>query len=252
MEFDLTGETALVTGATRGIGRGIAEGLAEAGATVGVNYPPVDAEERLAVEVVETIEADGGTATALEADVSEEEDVRSMVRAFEEERGPVDVLVNNAGILTQSRLAEMSVETWDETIDVDLRGVFLATRFALPGMLEQGSGRIVNIASQLGIKGGVELVHYSAAKAGVIGMTRALAREVSPEVRVNAIAPGPIETDLVDDLTEEWKEQKSAELPVGRWGRVEDVVPTAVFLASEQSDYYTGQTLSPDGGDAMH
>jgi 3-oxoacyl-[acyl-carrier protein] reductase len=119
-------------------------------------------------------------------------------------------------------------------------------------MIEQGSGKIVNIASQLGIKGGVELVHYSAAKAGVIGMTRALAREVSPEVRVNAIAPGPIETDLVDGLTEEWKEAKSAELPMRRWGRVEDVVPTAIFLASDKSQYYTGQTLSPDGGDAMH
>jgi 3-oxoacyl-[acyl-carrier protein] reductase len=119
-------------------------------------------------------------------------------------------------------------------------------------MLAQESGKIINIASQLGIKGGVELVHYSAAKAGVIGMTRALAREVSPEVNVNAIAPGPIETDLVDDLTEEWKAQKSAELPMSRWGQVEDVVPTAVFLASDESDYYTGQTLSPDGGDAMH
>jgi 3-oxoacyl-[acyl-carrier protein] reductase len=248
----LDGKAALVTGASRGIGRGIAEGLAEAGATVAVNHPPDDAEASLAAEVVESIEADGGDAIALPGDVSDEDSVRSMIAAFEDELGAVDVLVNNAGILTQSRFAEMSVDTWDETMAVDLRGVFLVTRFAIPSMLEQGSGKVVNIASQLGIKGGVDLVHYSAAKAGVIGMTRALAREVSPEVNVNAIAPGPVETDLVDDLTDEWKTEKSAELPMGRWGRVEDVVPTAVFLASDESDYYTGQTLSPDGGDAMH
>jgi 3-oxoacyl-[acyl-carrier protein] reductase len=137
-------------------------------------------------------------------------------------------------------------------MSVDLRGVFLVTRYTVPGMLERGSGKIVNIASQLGIKGGTELVHYSAAKAGVIGMTRALAREISPEVNVNAIAPGPVETTLLDDLSEEWRAAKEAELPMGRLGRVEDIVPTAVFLASDESDYYTGQTLSPDGGDAMH
>lgn len=247
----LDGKAALVTGASKGIGRGIAIGLAEAGATVAVNYPPTEGEAG-AREVVESIEADGGSAFALGADVSDESDVRAMIEAFESAEGAVDVLVNNAGILTQSELAEMPVEMWDETMAVDLRGVFLATRFALPGMLEQGSGNVINVASQLGIKGAEELVHYSAAKGGVIAMTRALAREVSPEVNVNAIAPGPIETSLLDDITEEWRERKEAELPMDRLGSVSDVVPTAVFLASEESDYYTGQTLSPDGGDAMH
>jgi 3-oxoacyl-[acyl-carrier protein] reductase len=146
----------------------------------------------------------------------------------------------------------MPVEMWDETMSVDLRGVFLATRFALPGMLDSGGGAIVNVASQLGIKGAEELVHYSAAKGGVISFTRALAREVSPEVRVNAIAPGPVETALLDDISEEWREAKEAELPMDRLGTVEDVVPTAVFLAGGDSSYYTGQVLSPDGGDAMH
>jgi len=247
---DLTEAAALVTGATRGIGRGIAEALAEAGATVAVNHPP--GERDAADAVVESISESGGEAFPLRADVSDPDDVEAMIDQFTEREGAVDVLVNNAGILTQTRLAEMSVETWDETIDVDLRGVFLTTRFALPGMLDQGHGRIINVASQLGIKGGTELVHYSAAKGGVIAMTRALAREVSPEVTVNAIAPGPIETDLLDDISEEWRAEKEAELPMGRLGRVEDVAPTAVFLAGEGGNYYTGQTLSPDGGDAMH
>jgi 3-oxoacyl-[acyl-carrier protein] reductase len=248
----LEDKSAVVTGASSGIGRGIAKGLAEEGAMVAVNYPPDSTESEKADAVVEEIRAAGGDAVTLEGDVSDEASVRAMVESFESSYGPADVLVNNAGIVTQSPLAEMSVEMWDEVMAVDLRGVFLVTRFFLPGMLDAGRGSIINVASQLGIKGGTELVHYSAAKGGVITFTRALAREVSPTVRVNAIAPGPIETDLLGDLSEEWRAAKEAELPMGRLGRVEDVVPTAVFLASDDSGYYTGQTLSPDGGDAMH
>jgi 3-oxoacyl-[acyl-carrier protein] reductase len=249
----LDDRTALVTGASSGIGRGIAEGLAAEGARVAVNHFPSDEDAAAAAGVVDAVEDGGGDAFALPGDVSDEASVRAMVDDFVETAGDVpDVLVNNAGIVRQSPLAEMPVEQWDEVMSVDLRGVFLVTRFVVPGMLERGSGKIVNVASQLGIKGGTELVHYSAAKAGVIGMTRALAREVSPEVNVNAIAPGPIETALLGDLSDEWRAAKEAELPMGRLGRVEDVVPTAVFLASDESDYYTGQTLSPDGGDAMH
>lgn len=249
----LTDETALVTGAGRGIGRGIAEGLAAEGARVAVNHLPGEEHAAEAAATVADVRDGGGDAFALPGDVSDEESVREMVDAFAAETGDApDVLVNNAGIVRQSRLADMPVEQWDEVMNVDLRGAFLVTRFVLPGMLERGSGKVVNVASQLGIKGAAELVHYSAAKAGVIGMTRALAREVSPEVNVNAIAPGPVETALLGDLSEEWRAAKEAELPMGRLGRVEDVVPTAVFLASDASDYYTGQTLSPDGGDAMH
>lgn len=248
----LSDKNAIVTGASRGIGRGIAEGLAEAGARVAVNHPPDAAEAKAATDVVESIEDDGGTAIPLEGDVSDADSVEAMIETFEDEWGAVDVLVNNAGILTQGELVDMPVEMWDETMAVDLRGVFLTTRFALPGMLDSNGGSIINVASQLGIKGAEELVHYSAAKGGVISFTRALAREVSPEVRVNAIAPGPVETALLDDITEEWREEKKAELPMDRLGQVEDVVPTAVFLASDDSSYYTGQTLSPDGGDAMH
>lgn len=248
----LDGVNALVTGASSGIGRGIAEGLAAAGARVAVNHPPAADAQAAAEAVVTAIEEAGGTALALQGDVSDAESVKSMIDRFEDHWGTVDVLVNNAGILTQSPLAEMDIETWDETISVDLRGVFLTTRFALPGMLDQDGGCIINVASQLGIKGAEELVHYSAAKGGVIAFTRALAREVSPAVRVNAIAPGPIRTSLLDDITEDWREAKEAELPMDRLGTVDDVTPTAVFLASDDAAYYTGQVLSPDGGDAMH
>lgn len=248
----LDGSDALVTGASRGIGRGVAEGLAEAGARVAVNHPP-RADERAGAEAaVEAIREGGGEAMALEGDVSDADSVTEMVGSFESAYGSVDILVNNAGILTQSRLQDMSVEMWDETMAVDLRGVFLTTRFALPGMLDSGGGAVANVASQLGLIGGEELVHYSAAKGGVIAFTRALAREVSPEVRVNTVAPGPIETALLDDITEEWRRDKQASLPMDRLGQVEDVVPTVVFLASDDAAYYTGQTLSPDGGDAMH
>ncbi len=241
--------TALVTGGSRGIGRGIAEGFAAEGARAAINYR---SSEDAAREVAESIEDDGGEAIAVEADVSDPEAVEGMVAKCEDEFGRIDVLVNNAGLLTQSPLVEMDLDQWRDTIDTDLTGTFLVTRNVVPGMLDSGSGKVINVTSQLGIKGAEEMTHYSAAKGGVISFTRALAREVGPEVQVNAIAPGPIETDMLDDITEEWCENKEAELPLERLGAVEDVVPTAVLLASDGGDYYTGQTLSPDGGDAMH
>lgn len=248
----LESKTALVTGASSGIGRGIAEALADAGATVGVNHYPSNEERDRAADVVESIEAAGGEASAFPGDVSDAESVDGLVGSFESRYGTPDVLVNNAGVLRQSRLEEMSVDEWDEVMAVDLRGVFLVTRRVVPEMTERGSGSVINMASQLGLKGAEELTHYSAAKGGVIAFTRALAREVSPDVRVNAIAPGPVETDLLDDISEEWRRSKAAELPMKRFGRVDDIAPTAVFLAGDESGYYTGQTLSPDGGDAMH
>jgi 3-oxoacyl-[acyl-carrier protein] reductase len=133
----------------------------------------------------------------------------------------------------------------------NLRGAFLCTRAVLPGMLARDSGRIIYVASQLALKGAPDLVHYSASKAGLIGMTRALAREVAPHVTVNAIAPGPIETDMLANITPDWKAMKLAELPLARFGRVSDVAPTAVFLASDAAAYYTGQVLGPNGGDVM-
>lgn len=246
---ELDDKSALVTGASKGIGRGIAAGFAREGAAVAVNY---HSDEAAVEETVRTIEDDGGTAVAVQADVSDENDAERLVETVTDQFGGIDVLVNNAGVLEPSPLAEMDVETWDQTVSVDLRGTFLVTRFAIEEMLDQRSGRIINIASQLGIKGAEDLTHYSAAKGGVIAFTRALAREVAPDVQVNAIAPGPIETDLLDDTTNEWRENKKSEVPLGRIGTVDEVVPTAILLAGDGGDYYTGQTLSPDGGDAMH
>jgi 3-oxoacyl-[acyl-carrier protein] reductase len=185
-------------------------------------------------------------------DVSQEADVAAMTSAVLGHFGRVDILVNNAGIFTQSLLADMSVADWDQVLGVNLRGTFLCTRMLIGQMLERGSGRIINIASQLGQIGGVEAVHYSASKAGVIGLTKALAREVSAAgVLVNAIAPGPISTPLLDGETEEWRSAKLAELPMGRFGTVAEVTPTAVLLASDDGAYYAGQTLGPNGGDVM-
>jgi 3-oxoacyl-[acyl-carrier protein] reductase len=171
----------------------------------------------------------------------------------EQTMGDIDVLVNAAGILTQAPLVEMSLAQWQQTIDVDLTGVFLMCRHVVPGMVHRGTGRVINIASQLAIKGGESLTHYSAAKAGVIGLTKALALEVSRSgVLVNAIAPGPIETPLVEGISEDWKTAKRAELPLGRFGRPEEVAPTAVLLASSPGgDLYVGQTLGPNSGDVM-
>jgi 3-oxoacyl-[acyl-carrier protein] reductase len=161
--------------------------------------------------------------------------------------------VNSAGILTESPLVEMSLAQWQQTIDVDLTGIFLACRYVVPGMVDRGWGRVINVASQLGIKGGVGLTHYSAAKAGVIGLTKALALEVAPAgVLVNAIAPGPIDTPLVDGISEEWKSAKRRELPLGRFGLAHEVAPTAVLLASDPGgNLYVGQTLGPNSGDVM-
>ena len=244
----LSGKVALVTGASRGIGRGIAEALGAEGASIAVNYLQ---RAPAAAEVVEVIRSSGVDAIAVQADIAEEDDVQRMVDAVLDRFGRIDVLVNNAGVLTQSHLADMPVAMWDEMIRTNLRGAFLCSRAVLPGMLAQGGGRIIYVASQLGLKGAPDLVHYSAAKAALIGMTRALAREVAPTVTVNAIAPGPIETDMLANITEEWKAIKLAELPLARFGLVSEVAPTAVFLASDDAAYYTGQVLGPNGGDVM-
>jgi NAD(P)-dependent dehydrogenase (short-subunit alcohol dehydrogenase family) len=241
-------QVSLVTGAGSGIGRAIAEKLAREGERVVVN----DLEEASAEKVVAGIEESGGEATSAPGDVSDPEDVGRMVERAREAFGPIEVLVNNAGYGQQKPFVELTVEDFDRMIGVHLRGTFLCTSAVLPGMLAAGRGVIVNVASQLGQIGGVELSHYSAAKAGIIGLTKSLAREVSAQgVRVNAVAPGPINTELVLSLSEEWRRNKAAELPLGRFGEPWEVAETVAFLASEGAALYVGQTLGPNSGDVM-
>ena len=249
MAGKLDGKVAIVTGGARGIGAEIATAFAAEGADI-VIADLLGAEA--AAPVLSSIAESGRRSLLLQTDVSDEQQVRAMVGAALAEFGRVDILVNDAGIFSQSHFVDLDVAEWDRVISVNLRGVFLCTRFVLPGMLERKSGKIINIASQLGQIGGIEMVHYSASKAGVIGLTKALAREVSAQgIHVNAIAPGPILTDMMAEETEEWAARKLAELPMERFGEAHEVAPTAVFLASDDSSYYVGQTLCPNGGDVM-
>ncbi len=240
---------ALVTGAGSGIGRAIAEKLAKDGESVVVN----DLEEEAAREAVARIGEEGGRATAAPGDVSDPEDVRKVVETAREAYGPIEVLVSNAGFLQQQPFVDLTVEDFDRMISVHLRGTFLCIHAVLPEMLSAGRGIVVNIASQLGQIGAEGLAHYAAANAGIIGLTKSLAREVSAQgVRVNAVAPGPVNTPLViDNLPEEWREDKAAELPLGRFGEPHEVAETVSFLASDAAALYVGQTLGPNSGDVM-
>lgn len=245
----LAGRIAVITGAASGIGRGIAIAFAEEGANIVVADL---ADESAAFETLAAIRAVGGEALFIRTDVSDEESVAAMAQQALERFGRVDILVNNAGIFTESLIENMSLAEWDRVVNTNLRGTFLCTRALIGPMLERRDGRIINIASQLGQMGGASVGHYAASKAGIIGLTKSLAREVSARgVLVNAIAPGPIETPLLESETEEWRAAKLAELPLARFGRVDEVTPTAVLLASAGGTYYVGQTLGPNGGDVM-
>ncbi|HKO27338.1 MAG TPA: SDR family NAD(P)-dependent oxidoreductase [Solirubrobacteraceae bacterium] len=247
----LAGRTALVTGAAGGIGGAIAEAYAREGADVCLADRSVSSGLNA---LAEHCRRHGTSISHVVGDVADVGDVEQMVAtATDALGGRIDVLVNAAGIATESSVEAMPVEMWDEMIRVDLRSVFLCSHAVLPGMLERGWGRIISIASQLGIKGATGLAHYCAAKAGVIGFTKSLAQEVAERgVLVNAIAPGPIDTPILDGLSEEWKAAKRAELPLGRFGVPEEVAPTAVLLAAEpDSNLYVGQVLGPNSGDVM-
>jgi 3-oxoacyl-[acyl-carrier protein] reductase len=245
----LKGRIALVTGAASGIGKAIAIAFAREGADVIVADKVAEIH---AAEVLAGIRGHGGEALFVHTDVSNEESVRSMADAALARFGRVDILVNNAGIFTESLIENMPIDDWDRVVNTNLRGTFLCTRALIGQMLDRGDGRIINIASQLGQVGGKSVGHYAASKAGIIGLTKSLAREVAPRgVLVNAIAPGPIETPMLDGETEAWRSAKLAELPIGRFGTVDEVTPTAVLLASADGSFYVGQTLGPNGGDVM-
>lgn len=240
--------TAIVTGAGSGIGRAVAARLASDGYAVLVN----DLDPGRAGAVAAEIASAGGRAASAGGDVSSEADVEAIVAAARTAFGPVTLLVNNAGFVHQALFENLAPADFDRMFAVHVRGTFLMMRAVLPAMLAAGSGVIVNVASQLGQIGGIELVHYSGAKAAIVGMTKALAREVSARgVRVNAVAPGPINTPLVMALSEDWRKRKAAELPLGRFGEPEEVAATVSFLASPAASLFVGQTLGPNSGDVM-
>ena len=240
----LTGRCALVVGGAGGIGGGIAEAFLAEGAKVVI----ADFNEEVTANRAKEI---GSLGVAI--DVTNEASVKAGVAKATQLLGQIDILVNSAGIATQAPVVDMTLELWNETIAVDLSGVFLVTHHVLPQMLARSDGRIINVASQLGIKGASSLSHYAAAKAGVIAFTKSLALEVSANgVLVNAIAPGPVYTQMVAGIDEEWKRAKAKELPLGRFGEIAEVAPTAVLLASSPGGHlYVGQTLGPNSGDVM-
>jgi len=247
--MELKGKTALVTGASRGIGRAIALYLAELGAQVAVNY---SSSEQRALEVVEAIKGKGGRAIAIKADVSNPQEVEAMFERVLEEFGDLDILVNNAGITRDGLLIRMKQEDWDAVLDINLKGVYNCSKAAAKIMVRRRKGKIINISSVVGVAGNAGQANYAAAKAGVIGFSKAIARELAPRnIQVNVVAPGFIETDMTAALPETIRQEMLKQIPLGRYGDPMDVAYVVGFLASDKSQYITGQVIHVDGGMIM-
>ena len=245
----LSGKIAVVTGAGRGIGRAIALQFAELGAKVVVNYRNSITQVE---ELLTAIKNAGGEAFAVRADISREEEAKSLINATVEHYGRVDVLVNNAGITRDNLLMRMTEEEFDSVMNTNLKGTFFCLKHAAAVMLKQRSGRIINISSVVGITGNIGQVNYAASKAGVIGMTKSAARELASRgITVNAVAPGFIQTDMTDGLPDKVKEASLASIPLKRYGTVREIAGAVSFLASEAAGYITGQVLQVDGGMVM-
>ena len=245
----LDGKCALVTGASRGIGRAVALKLASEGAKVALNFA---GNEAAANAVRQEIEAAGGEAILVKADVSDEAAVQDMVQKTADAFGRIDILVNNAGITRDGLLARMKEEDWDAVLSTNLKGVFLTTKAAAKLMMKQRAGRIVNMASVVGVTGNAGQANYSAAKAGVIGFTKTIARELASRgITANAVAPGFIDTDMTSALSDKAKEAALAGIPLGRMGQPDDIAAAVLFLVSDQASYITGQVLNVDGGMVM-
>ena len=245
----LEGKVAVVTGAGRGIGRGIALALAREGAMVVVNY---NGSADRAAEVVRSIEEGGVKAAAVQCNVSDFEAAKEFYANIVKEYGKIDILVNNAGITKDNLIMKMSEQEFQSVVQTNLAGTFHGVKFVSRPMMKQRYGRIINIASVAGVTGNVGQANYSASKAGVIGLTKATAKELAPRnITVNAIAPGFVETEMTDVLSDSVKEAAVATIPLGKFGQVEDIAEAVVFLASDRAKYITGQVLCIDGGIAM-
>ena len=242
----LKNKIVLITGAGRGIGRAIAIALAKEGAEVVINY---NGSEERAKEVKQTIEENGGKASIYKCNVSDFVACEAMIKDIVKECGHLDILVNNAGITKDGLIMKMKEEDFDSVLNVNLKGTFNTIRHSARQMLKQRSGKIINISSVSGILGNVGQANYAASKAGVIGLTKTMARELgSRGITVNAIAPGFVDTEMTEVLSEEIRENACKQIILGRFGKPEDIANTAVFLASDKADYITGQVISVDGG----
>jgi 3-oxoacyl-[acyl-carrier protein] reductase len=250
MQITLTDRVALVTGGSRGIGRAISIALAASGATVVVNYR---GNAAAADDTVAAISAAGGKAIAIQADVANGDDVKRLFSEVTSAYGRLDILVNNAGITRDTLMMRMKDEDWDAVLDTNLKSQFLTTRAAISTMVRARYGRIINITSVVGLMGNAGQANYAAAKAGIIGFTKSVAREIgSRSITVNAVAPGFIDTELTAVLNDDMREALKKQIPLGRLGSPEDVAGVVTFLASDQAAYITGQTFNCDGGMVMH
>lgn len=245
----LDGNVAIITGASRGIGRSVAIELAKAGAKVVINYA---GNHAAAKEVEDAVKAIGGEALLIQADVASSDAVDQMIKQTVDAFGRVDILVNNAGITRDNLLMRMKEEDWDAVMNTNLKGIFNCTKSVSRIMMKQRSGRIINMTSVVGIMGNAGQANYAAAKAGVIGFTKSMAKELASRgITVNAVAPGFIATDMTAVLSEQVKHELSTQIPLGRLGTPEDVAGAVVFLASGAANYITGQTINVDGGMVM-
>jgi 3-oxoacyl-[acyl-carrier protein] reductase len=245
----LEAKSALVTGSSRGIGRAIAVRLAEEGASVAVNYR---SDEAGAAETLRAVESAGSTGVIVQGDVGIAADVQRMVTAATDSFGSIQILVNNAGVSADMLTMRLSEEDWDRVLDTDLKGAFLTTKAVLRPMLRQRWGRIINVASVVAFTGNAGQASYAAAKAGLVGFTKSVAREVATRnITANVVAPGLIETDMTDHLSDEIRNWMLAQVPMGRPGKPEDVAAAVAYLASDEAAYMTGQTIKVDGGMVM-
>lgn len=239
-------KVALVTGGSRGIGRSIVLALAKAGAKVVINY---QGNQEAARGTLDQVTAQGGTGFIYKADVSSSKEADDMIKEVTNKYGRIDILVNNAGITRDNLILRMKDEEWDKVIETNLTGVFNCVRAVSKPMMKQRYGKIINISSVVGLSGNAGQVNYASAKAGIIGLTKSVARELASRgIMVNAIAPGYIVTDMTDQITDTMKQQLNSRIPIGRLGNPEDVANLALFLAGQGSDYITGQVISVDGG----